>query len=195
KWFQLNTQNQDLEKSFLKDQKIKSDVHIGVDRNKKEIKETVNERDANIDDFYAKRDIYKVDALDRKEYEEFKSKLDDKDLELLNANKQFYEIQFSNVGGLVMPLILEFTFINGKKEVIRIPAEIWRQYEDKVSKVFIFDQEVTSVRLDPFLETADTDLDNNSWPKKEIPSRYQLFKQQQSKENPMQREKRMISGE
>ncbi|NBU47468.1 MAG: M1 family peptidase, partial [Flavobacteriales bacterium] len=160
-----------------------------------EIKETVNERDANIDDFYAKRDIYKVDALDRKEYEEFKSKLDDKDLELLNANKQFYEIQFSNVGGLVMPLILEFTFINGKKEVIRIPAEIWRQYEDKVSKVFIFDQEVTSVRLDPFLETADTDLDNNSWPKKEIPSRYQLFKQQQSKENPMQREKRMISGE
>ncbi len=194
KWFQLNTQNPDVEKSFLKDQKIKSDVHIGVERNKKEIKETINEKDANIDDFYAKRDIYKVDALDRKEYEEFKSKLDAKDLDLLNANKQFYEIQFSNVGGLVMPLILEFTFINGKKEVIRIPAEIWRQYEDKVSKVFIFDQEVTSVRLDPFLETADTDLDNNSWPKKEIPSRYQLFKQQQSRENPMQREKRMNNG-
>ena len=194
KWFQLNTQNPDLEKSFLKDQKNNSDVHIGVDRNKKEIKETVNEKDAGIDDFYAKRDIYKVDALDRKEYEEFKSKLDSKDLELLNANKQFYEIQFSNVGGLVMPLILEFTFVNGKKEVIRIPAEIWRQYEDKVSKVFIFDQEVTSVRLDPFLETADTDLDNNSWPKKEIPSRYQLFKQQQSKENPMQRDKRMNEG-
>ncbi|MFM8244042.1 MAG: M1 family aminopeptidase, partial [Crocinitomicaceae bacterium] len=115
KWFQLNTQNPDVEKSFLKDQKNKSDVHIGVERNKKEIKETINERDANIDDFYAKRDIYKVDALDRKEYEEFKSKLDAKDLELLNANKQFYEIQFSNVGGLVRPLILEFTFINGKK--------------------------------------------------------------------------------
>jgi aminopeptidase N len=193
KWFQLNTQNPDVEKSFLKDQKNKSDVHIGVERNKKEIKETINEKDAKIDDFYAKRDIYKVDALDRKEYEEFKSKLDAKDLELLNANKQFYEIQFSNIGGLVMPLILEFTFVNGKKEVIRIPAEIWRQYEDKVSKVFIFDQEVTSVRLDPFLETADTDLDNNSWPKKEFPSRYQLFKQQQNKENPMQRERKLNS--
>jgi hypothetical protein len=194
KWFQLNTQNPELEKSFLKNQKDKSDVHIGVERNKKEIKETINEKDATIDDFYAKQDIYKVDALDRKEYEEFKSKLDAKDLELLNANKQFYEIHFSNVGGLVMPLILEFTFVNGKKEVIRIPAEIWRQYEDKVSKIFIFDQEVAAVRLDPFLETADTDLDNNNWPKKEFPSRYQLFKQQQqNKENPMQRERKLNS--
>jgi hypothetical protein len=67
-------------------------------------------------------------------------------------------------------------------------------YEDKVSKVFIFDKELKSVRLDPFLETADTDLDNNSWPRELQPSRYQLFKQQQAKENPMQREKRMNGG-
>ena len=194
KWFQLNTQNPEIEKAFVKKQNDNKDKFIGDDRNKTLIKETVNERDSNIDDFYATRNIYKADALDLKDYKEFISKTDPKDLELLNANKQFYEISFSNNGGLVMPLILEFTFVNGKKEVIRIPAEIWRQHEDKVSKVFIFDQEVTSVRLDPFLETADTDLDNNSWPKKEIPSRYQLFKQQQSKENPMQREIRMNGG-
>ena len=194
KWFQLNTQNPEIEKAFVKKQNDNKDKFIGDDRNKTSIKETVNERDSNIDDFYATRNIYKADALDLKDYKEFISKTDPKDLELINSNKQFYEISFSNNGGLVMPLILEFTFVNGKKEVIRIPAEIWRQYEDKVSKVFIFDQEVTSVRLDPFLETADTDLDNNSWPKKEIPSRYQLFKQQQSKENPMQREIRMSNG-
>ena len=194
KWFQLNTQNPEIEKAFMKKQNDNKDKFIGDDRNKTSIKETVNERDSNIDDFYATRNIYKADALDLKDYKEFISKTDPKDLELINSNKQFYEISFSNNGGLVMPLILEFTFVNGKKEVIRIPAEIWRQYEDKVSKVFIFDQEVTSVRLDPFLETADTDLDNNSWPKKEIPSRYQLFKQQQSKENPMQREIRMSNG-
>jgi hypothetical protein len=194
KWFQLNTQNPEIEKAFMKKQNENKDQFIGDDRNKTSIKETVNERDSNIDDFYATRNIYKADALDLKDYKEFISKTDPKDLELINSNKQFYEISFSNNGGLVMPLILEFTFVNGKKEVIRIPAEIWRQYEDKVSKVFIFDQEVTSVRLDPFLETADTDLDNNSWPKKEIPSRYQLFKQQQSKENPMQREIRMSNG-
>jgi hypothetical protein len=194
KWFQVNTQNPDLEKSFLKDQKNKSDVHIGVERNKKEIKETINEKDANIDDFYAKRDIYKVDAIDLKDYKDFVAKTDPKDLELLNSNKQFYEISFSNNGGLVMPLILEFTFADDTKEVKRIPAEIWRMYEDKVSKVFIFDKELKSVRLDPFLETADTDLDNNSWPRELQPSRYQLFKQQQAKENPMQREKRINNG-
>ena len=194
KWFQLNTQNPEVEKTFLKEQKENRDSHIGENRNKTDIKQTINEMDSNIDDFYAKRNLYKVDALDKKEYEEFIAKTDPKDLELLNSNKQFYEISFSNNGGLVMPLILEFTFIDGTKEVKRIPAEIWRTYEDKVSKVFIFEKELRSVRLDPFLETADTDLDNNSWPSKTQPSRYQLFKQQQTKENPMQRDKRLNQG-
>lgn len=90
-----------------------------------------------------------------------------------------------------MPLIIEFTFIDDTKQVLRIPAEIWRQYEDKVSKVFILDKEIKSLRLDPFLETADTDLNNNSWPKEVLPTKYQLFKQQTVKENPMQRQKRV----
>ena len=194
KWFQLNTQNPEVEKTFLKEQKENRDSHIGENRNKTDIKQTINEMDSNIDDFYAKRNLYKVDALDKKEYEEFIAKTDPMDLELLNSNKQFYEISFSNNGGLVMPLILEFTFIDGSKEVKRIPAEIWRTYEDKVSKVFIFEKELRSVRLDPFLETADTDLDNNSWPSETQPSRYQLFKQQQTKENPMQRDNRLNQG-
>jgi aminopeptidase N len=195
KWFQLNTQNPEVEKAFLKEQKENRDIHIGENRNKTDIKQTINESDPNIDDFYAKRNLYKVDALDKKEYEEFVSKTDPKDLEMLRSNKQFYEISFTNKGGLVMPLILEFTFRDDTKEVIRIPSEIWRMYEDKVNKVFIFDKEIKSVRLDPFLEIADTDLDNNSWPKEVQPSRYQLFKQQQSKENPMQREKKMLDDE
>jgi hypothetical protein len=192
KWFQLNTQNPDKEKAFLLKQKNEKDVHIGEGRNKNDIPQTVNERDLGIDDFYAKRNIYQVDTLDKKEYSEFKTKLAKDELELLNSNQQFYELSFSNIGGLVMPLILEFTFEDGSKEVRRIPAEIWRMYEDKVSKVFIFDKVLQSVRLDPFLETADTDLDNNSWPEETQPTRYQLFKQQNSvRENPMQRQKRV----
>jgi hypothetical protein len=192
KWFQLNTQNPDKEKAFLLKQKNEKDVHIGEGRNKNDIPQTVNERDLGIDDFYAKRNIYQVDTLDKKEYSEFKTKLAKDELELLNSNQQFYELSFSNIGGLVMPLILEFTFEDGSKEVRRIPAEIWRMYEDKVSKVFIFDKVLQSVRLDPFLETADTDLDNNSWPEEKQPTRYQLFKQQSSvRENPMQRQKRV----
>ena len=90
-----------------------------------------------------------------------------------------------------MPLILEFSFTNDTREVIRIPAEIWRRHEQKVSKVFVFDKEVSSLRLDPFLETADTDLDNNSWPTKKQPSRYELFKKKNLRENPMQRDLRL----
>jgi hypothetical protein len=192
KWFQLNTQNPEKEKAFLLKQKNEKDIHIGEGRNKKDISQTINERDASIDDFYAKRNIYFVDTLDKKDYTEFKAKLAKDELDLLNANKQFYELSFSNIGGLVMPIILEFTFEDGSKEVRRIPAEIWRMYEDKVSKVFIFDKVLTSVRLDPFLETADTDLDNNSWPTELQPTRYQIFKQQNSnRENPMQRQKRV----
>jgi hypothetical protein len=191
KWFQLNSQNPSLEKGFLKEQNDNKDIHIGATRNETAIKETINERDSLIDDYYAKRNIYLVDALDKKEYEEFKQKTSEKDLALLNTGKHFYEVHFENVGGLVMPLILRFTFTDDSTEVIRIPVEIWRQYEDKVSKVFIFDKEVKEIRLDPFLETADVDLNNNSWPTEIQPSRYQLFKQNQPKENPMQRQKRV----
>ncbi|NBX78932.1 MAG: M1 family peptidase, partial [Flavobacteriales bacterium] len=193
KWFQLNTQNPELEKAFKKETDAEKDKFIGDERNKTMIPQTINEKDKSIDDFYAnaKKNQYAVDALEKKEYQDFIAKTDQKDLEILKANKQFYEISFSNKGGLVMPLIIEFTFQDNTKQVFRIPAEIWRQYEDKVSKVFILDKEVKSVRLDPFLETADTDLDNNSWPKEVNPTRYQLFKQQPVKENPMQRQKKV----
>ena len=192
KWYQLNTQNPQTEKGVKKTENESKDVHIGVERNKLSIQQTVNEKDNLIDDFYAKRNLYFVDTLDKIEYAAFLNKIDKIDLEFLNSNKQFYEIGFKNIGGLVMPLIIEFTFLDGSKEVARIPAEIWRMYEDQVSKVFIFDKQVKSIRLDPFLETGDTDLLNNSWPQTAIPSRFQLFKQQQSvRENPMQRNKRV----
>ena len=192
KWYQLNTQKPQTEKGFKKTENESKDVHIGVERNKLSIQQTVNEKDNLIDDFYAKRNLYFVDTIDKIEYTAFLNKIDKSDLEFLNSNKQFYEIGFKNIGGLVMPLIIEFTFVDDSKEVVRIPAEIWRMYEDQVSKIFIFDKLVKSIRLDPFLETGDTDLLNNSWPQTAIPSRFQLFKQQQSvRENPMQRNKRV----
>jgi hypothetical protein len=190
-WYELNTMNPDIEMSFKKEQNENKDQFIGDIRNKAEVKETVNERDGDIDDFYGKRDVYAVDRLHLKEYAEFKEKLSGKELELLNSGLQFYELKFSNLGGIPMPLILRFTFIDGSNEVVRIPAEIWRRSEKKVSKVFMFQKEVESIRLDPFLETADTDLNNNSWPEKRQPTRYELFKKRNKRENPMQRQKRL----
>ena len=191
KWFQLNTYNPEMEKPFAAARANSKDTFIGDARNKDSIKETKNELDPAIDDYYAKRNIYLIDALDRKEYDEFKLKFSAEDLKLLNSHKQFYELTFSNIGGLVTPLIIEVTFVDNSTEIIRIPAEIWRQYENKVSKVLIFDKEVISFRLDPFLETADTDLNNNSWPARIEPTRYELFKQKSIGENPMQRQKRL----
>ena len=74
-----------------------------------------------------------------------------------------------------MPIILEFTYEDGTNEVIRIPAEIWKKNSKEVKKIFILDKEVNRVRLDPFLETADVDLNNNYWPSKNEPTRFQMY--------------------
>ncbi|RYZ18228.1 MAG: M1 family peptidase, partial [Chitinophagaceae bacterium] len=94
--------------------------------------------------------------------------------------KHFYELSFSNKGGLVMPIIIEWTYEDGTKEVERIPAQVWRHNENKVTKFFMKDKRVTGIKLDPMHETADIDESNNSWGKPdEQPSRFQLFKAKQ----------------
>ena len=60
--------------------------------------------------------------------------------------------------GLVMPIIIEWTFADGTKEVDRIPAYIWRKNEEKVTKAFMKDKEVVQILIDPDRETADTDV-------------------------------------
>jgi hypothetical protein len=93
------------------------------------------------------------------------------------ANKYFYELNFSNKGGLVMPIIVEFTYTDGTKLVDRIPAQIWRLNEKHVSKFYVQDKEVAAIRLDPYRETADIDESNNYWGKLPEPSKFQVFKQ------------------
>lgn len=93
------------------------------------------------------------------------------------TNKHLYEVSFSNKGGLVMPIIIEWTFKDGTKEVERIPAQIWRKNEKQVVKTFIKDKEVASVKLDPMKETADIDESNNSWNDIKEPGRFKIFKQ------------------
>jgi hypothetical protein len=106
-------------------------------------------------------------------------------------NKHSYEITFSNKGGLVMPIIVEFTYKDGTKEVEKIPAQVWRKNESKVIKTFIKDKEVASIKLDPMRETADIDESNNSWNDIKPPSKFKLFKQKQITPppgvNPMQK--------
>ena len=194
KHFELNSNNPEIEKAENKKVADSKPQFIGDIRNKESIKQTVNERDTLIDDFYAKRDLYKVDRLDKKEYDEFQAKLTPEQKKLLESKKQFYELAFTNKGGLVTPLIIQAKFEDGTTQEVRIPAEIWRMDDLTVTKVLIFDKPVVSFQLDPFLETADCDTDNNSYPPASKPTRFQLFQQKQSNENPMQRQKRLESG-
>lgn len=92
------------------------------------------------------------------------------------AQIHLYEIQFNNKGGLVMPIIVQFNFEDGTSQIERIPAQVWRKNENKVTKVFLTTKLSVSIKLDPFKETADIDETNNSWPKVEEPSNFQLFK-------------------
>jgi hypothetical protein len=108
---------------------------------------------------------------------EFASAVDDKAIMQKLENKNIYEVTLSNQGGLVMPVIIQWTYADGTKEIERIPAEIWRVNEKKVNKVFIKDKEVTNVMLDPHQELADVDVQDNVFPKASgVPSKFDTFK-------------------
>ena len=81
-------------------------------------------------------------------------------------SKYHYEITYEKPGGLVMPIIVEFTYKDGSKEKKTYPAEIWRLNDKEISKVFSSSKQIESILIDPDLETADVDTSNNSFPKK-----------------------------
>ncbi len=146
---------------------------IGDILNREKITTTINEIDKNIDDKYALL-MQKNDTLTKQTSVDLFAKISDAEKKSLKDTQLFYEVSFKNIGGLLAPLTICVTFKDLTKEIIRIPVEIWVLGQETVSKVFIFNKEVISFHLDPFLESADTDLDNNAWPAKVALTRYQL---------------------
>jgi hypothetical protein len=189
KVFQIDTKNPEVEKAIDRAKEESQPADISLKRDVEEKLETQLDRDPKLADFYTTYDPYKVTSLDIKDYEKYLSGLSDEEKAILNKNQYYYEVTVANVGGLIMPLIFEFEFVDGTKREVRIPAEIWKMSEPKVTKLFSVEKEIKSITLDPYLETADVELNNNSWPPKVVPSRFELFKQNQnwSQPNPMQR--------
>ncbi len=192
KWIKLDSKNPEIESKRKKEELAAGPVNISTIRNKEVIKETRDERDADIKDFYTDYNPLDFNILDKEKYDQYYNKLSDDEKAFLNSGKNFYEIKFTNVGGLVMPIILEMKYKNGRSEIIRIPAEIWKKTSnEEVTKVFVTDQEVSEIVLDPFLETADTDRSNNYYPPKQEINRFELFQRgDRNQENPMQRDRR-----
>lgn len=189
-WFRVNTQNPEEENAITRREQEQAPRYIGDVRN--EELNTVVKQDPRMRDFYDTYDPLQVSAADRDKYQQYLKNLSDEEKELLNKGYNYYQLTFKNIGGLVMPLIVEFKFSDGSSQVERIPAEIWRRDNNEVNKVFFYQKEVAEIVLDPFLETADTELNNNYWPERRQPTRFELFKQQQRMmgggPNPMQQQ-------
>jgi hypothetical protein len=179
------------------------DVDVSKDRNRddKNIKFAVDQ-DTALRDFYWKyaRGLEPYDSTTYKVPMGANAEaLSDADKAKL-ANKHFYEVSLTNKGGLVMPVIVEWTFKDGTKEVDRIPAQIWRYNEKNITRVFVKDKEVASMKLDPMKETADIDETNNSWNSIPAPSKFTAFKQKQTARgqsvgvNPMQKAEEKKKG-
>ena len=90
----------------------------------------------------------------------------------LREPKYFYQVTFDKPGGLVMPIIVAITFEDGTTENHYFPAQIWRMNDKEVSRTFATDKVISKIVVDPKLETADIDVNNNTWPKTEVKSKF-----------------------
>ncbi len=183
-WYKVDLENdprQEFSYAFPQPQPFD---HLTKKRNREEGMVFAVDRDTSLRDFYTNYKYWETDdslfsaSFERTMYSAAEKKA-------LYGDKNFYELHFRNVGGLVMPVILQWTYEDGSTEIERIPVEIWRSNEDQFSKVFIKDKVVTNILVDPLLQTADIDTDNNSWPKAApTPTRFQVFKDQQAAPQP-----------
>ena len=160
KWYKLRNEQTKIEK-----QVTAKKAEAGSGSGKKEF-----------NDFSSGPEPISVLPTDDRFYGEFQGRVDDKALIGKLQDKNIYEIKLSNKGGLMMPVIIEWTFKDGSKEIDRIPAEIWRKNESTVTKVFVKEKEVASVVLDPLKETTDVNTADNVFPKRATESKFDQFK-------------------
>jgi hypothetical protein len=170
----VSSKDPEKEKAWKKAQHDAEPVSITDQRNKGAARYV--DRKPELKDFYNEHDDYTVTNKDRNTYAEQTGKLEDWEKALLAEGKHLYLVDFSNLGGMVMPLILEVQLASGKKYIERIPAEVWRYSPKKVTKLIVTDEPMTALVQDPYWETADIDQSNNAWPRKATLSRLELYK-------------------
>ena len=102
-------------------------------------------------------------------------------VEAIEKDEGYYIFEFSNKGGLVMPIPLEITYEDGAKELIRIPVEVWRKNSKKTKWLKRSKLKITQAVIDPYWEIGDTQIENNYYPTRLIPAR---LKPRASRSNP-----------
>jgi hypothetical protein len=173
--YTIGTKDPEVEKAWKKAQHDAEPISITDQRNKGTLPRRLDAH-PELKDFYNEHDDFTVTNKDRNKYNEAVEGLEDWEKALLKEGKHLYLVDFSNLGGLVTPLVLEIQLASGKKYVERVPAEVWRYSPKKITKLIITDEPMVGLTQDPYWETADTDVSNNAWPRKATPSRLELFK-------------------
>ena len=137
-------------------------------------------------DFYNSYDPLDVLEEDREKAKEKLDGLEADERDLLKLEHHFYVVELENLGGLVMPVILEIEYFNGNREIRHYPTEIWRRHSQHIKKLLITTEPIRTLRLDPYLQTADSDLANNTYPRGIASARFALEGEKEEK-NPMQK--------
>ena len=96
--------------------------------------------------------------------------------ENLEKTNYLYEITFNKPGGLVMPILVEYTYADGSTLTERYPVQIWRKNDDSYTRLLASEKEIVGVQVDPNEETADVNTTNNSWPREEVMTDFDRFK-------------------
>lgn len=178
----IHSQDPDIENAVDREEDAKLKGYIGEVRERATGKPMRTERFPELLDFYNKNDDFIVTKKQRDKYQSALKDLKDWEKELLKYGRELYFIDFRNIGGLVMPLVLDVEYEDGTHEEVRIAAEIWRQNAHEVTKLLVRPKKIRSVTLDPHHEIADADTSNNAWPAKAKESRVELFKSEQSRD-------------
>lgn len=152
KWFRVKSEQKDLENK-------------GVKTAQGDLSASSKGKEQARDFSQGPQEITVVDTKDNM-YGEFKNKINDADIRAKLQGKNLYELTLKNKGGLVTPIIIEWTFADGSKETEKIPAEIWRVNENEVKKVFLKEKQVTNIVIDPGNDTGDGNQEDNVFPKK-----------------------------
>jgi hypothetical protein len=182
--YTVDTMDPDVENARRKKEREEEPETLSQQRNKSIPK--LADQNPTLRDFYDTYDNRLVTREQRDQYQNFLKALTPAQRELLQGGTYFYVVDLKNIGGLVMPVILQIEYMDGAKEEMRIPAEIWRYNNWDVSKLIMSQKEIRSITLDPHLETADVDHTNNYFPRRPLKMRFQLQGEQPAQSNPMQ---------
>ena len=179
---------QDPDKKLEKSQKEKKESakkNIVAERNRKIPKYV----DANkgLKDFYDKKKDPEVTDAQREKYKKMLAELLPREKRLLKTNKHLTIANFENNGGVIMPILVELHFENGKKETHNIPAEIWKKDHKSISKLFVTRHPVVKILVDPTEQTADANKGNNVWPPQIAEVPFILERPSKSFDNEMKR--------